>query len=138
MGKGRDAERMLFTAPKGNRIGRKALQPSSQPSELAAFYTPAKQHVPSTYLIALQFRRRSAPLGAECAHGIRALVRLLMPVSHHRRFDRGIWRHPAHCSDTTLASLVKGCARVSAAGVQKNAAAAALSYVYFRVAAKQR
>jgi hypothetical protein len=33
---------------------RKALQPSSQPIELAAFYTPAKQHVPSTYQIALQ------------------------------------------------------------------------------------
>ena len=59
MGKGRDAERMLFTAPKGNRIGRKALQPSSQASELAA------------YLIALQLSadqhrsERSAPSPAE-------------------------------------------------------------------------
>jgi len=71
MGKGRDAERMLFTARKVIAIDRKALQPSSQASELAAFYTPAKQHAPSTYLIALQpdadqhRSERSAPSPAE-------------------------------------------------------------------------
>lgn len=59
--------------------------------------------------------RRSAPLGAECALASRALVPSLMPVSHHRRFDRGIWRHPAHCSiQGTLPMERDAHARVSA------------------------
>jgi hypothetical protein len=127
MGKGRDAERMLFTARKvkGNRHRQKgvaAVVPSQRASSLLHARQVARTldvpHRPAA-------QRRSAPLGAECALASRALVRMLMPVSHHRRFDRGIWRHPAHCSDTTH---VKGCAGVRG---HKNAAAA-LSYVYFR------
>ena len=71
MGKGRDAERMLFTAPKVIATAERRCSRRPNPAELAAFYTPAKQHAPSTYLIVLQLdadqRRseRSAPSPAE-------------------------------------------------------------------------
>jgi hypothetical protein len=117
MGKGTDAERMLFTAPKVIATAERRCSRRPNPAELAAFYTPAKQHAPSTYLIALQLVADQYPLGAECALASRALVRLLVPIPHHRRFDRGIWRHPAHCSDQgTLPPMSRDAhARASAA-----------------------
>ena len=132
VGKGKECGANAIHGAKGNRICRKALQPSSQPIELAAFYTPAKQHVPSTYLIALQHladqhrSERRAPSGAVpwyvCSCQFRTIDALIAAS--------GDILHTAASS-----THVKGCAAFRG---HENAAAAALSYVYFRVATKQR
>ncbi|KAM0705357.1 hypothetical protein Q7P35_008147 [Cladosporium inversicolor] len=121
-------------------MGRKALQPSSQPSELAAFYTPAKQHVPSTYLIAVQFdadqqrSERSAPSVSEpwydCSCQFRTIDALIAAS--------GDILHTAATPPWQAGKRGKGMRAGVRGGVQKNAAAAALSYVYFCVATKQR
>jgi hypothetical protein len=111
------------------------LQPASQPSELAAFYTPAKQHAPSTYLIALQLDA-DPPLGAQCALASRALLEPWYVCScQFRTIDALIAASGDILHTAATTPMQKGCAGVRG---QKIAAVAALSYVYFRVATKQR